>query len=501
MFAFIVRRLLLMFPTTLGVALVVFTLYQLAPGDPATVMMGGGGASGAMEGGTDVEAKEDQFRRKHGLDRSPVVQFLDYIGPFNLSRDGHAWFTSPYTERKVEELELPGGVTVRTGRPLEIEHLPQVSPERAEELDALVETLVEEGSQEEWARASRALAETPEESLPPLFTALYRLRDSFELRGAALGRLIDAIDGCAEALGEPLPEAPPALLEAAGEGARVDQLFGWYYTDGGGYRVRNTGQDPWGGLLLFDLGQEMQADVPVAEELGRRLKVTVPLSLAAVLLSYALALPLGIFSARRQGQRIDNVTTVSLFVLYSIPQFWAGLMLILLFGVTGPSWFPNLPVLGLTDKDFASFSTSEKVWDVLKHSILPVVTLAYGGLAYLSRQMRAGVLDTIRLDYIRTARAKGLSDDVVVYKHVLRNSLIPVITLFASILPILIGGSIIVEQVFDIPGMGKYAFEGLLRRDFYIIMATTLFVGVMTQFGILLSDITYSLVDPRIRHD
>jgi peptide/nickel transport system permease protein len=115
--------------------------------------------------------------------------------------------------------------------------------------------------------------------------------------------------------------------------------------------------------------------------------------------------------------------------------------------------------------------------------------------------MRAGMLEVVRQDYIRTARAKGLSEQVVVYKHALRNALIPVVTIFASILPILIGGSIIVESVFDIPGMGKYAFEGLLRRDFYVIMATTLFVGIMTQIGILLSDITYSIVDPRIRHD
>ena len=133
------------------------------------------------------------------------------------------------------------------------------------------------------------------------------------------------------------------------------------------------------------------------------------------------------------------------------------------------------------------------------HCILPVLTLTYGSLAYLSRQMRAGMLDVIRQDYIRTAKAKGLSDDRVVYRHALRNSMIPVLTLLASILPILIGGSVIVEFIFDIPGMGKYAYEGLLRRDFSIVMATTIFVGVMTQFGILLSDIAYSLVDPRIR--
>ena len=188
--------------------------------------------------------------------------------------------------------------------------------------------------------------------------------------------------------------------------------------------------------------------------------------------------------------------TVGLFVLYSIPTFWAGLMLVLIFGANG---IDLLPVIGLYDKDFDDFSTLGKFWDVAKHSILPIATLTYGSLAYLSRQMRAGMLDVIRQDYIRTAKAKGLSDDRVVYKHALRNSMIPVLTLLASILPILIGGSVIVEQVFDIPGMGKYAFQGLLRRDFNIVMATTLFVGIMTQFGILLSDIAYSLVDPRIR--
>jgi peptide/nickel transport system permease protein len=207
-------------------------------------------------------------------------------------------------------------------------------------------------------------------------------------------------------------------------------------------------------------------------------------------------LPLGIFSARRPGTKVDGAVTVGLFVLYSIPTFWAGLMLILTFGATGLGW---LPVIGLFDKDHDSLSTMGKVWDVLLHCILPVLTLTYGSLAYLSRQMRAGMLDVIRQDYIRTARAKGLVERVVVYKHALRNSMIPVLTLLASILPVLIGGSVIVERVFDIPGMGSYAFEGLLQRDFAIVMATTLLVAIMTQLGILLSDVLYSLVDPRIR--
>lgn len=260
-----------------------------------------------------------------------------------------------------------------------------------------------------------------------------------------------------------------------------------------------TGDDPYGGLLILDLGQEFQRpSVSVMEELGRRLQVTIPLSLASVFLSYLIALPLGVYSAVRQGTQIDNVTTVLVFVLYSVPRFWGGLMLILIFGAAG---FDLLPTIGLHDKDADTFTTGQYVWDTFLHAILPIATLTYGTFAYLSRQMRVGVVDAIRQDYVRTARAKGLSERVIVLKHVLRNSLIPVLTLLAAILPILIGGAIIVETVFDVPGMGLYAFEGLVQRDYNIVMATTTFSALMTMIGILMSDISYALVDPRIRYD
>ncbi|HJO27378.1 MAG: hypothetical protein CMK00_09330 [Planctomycetes bacterium] len=491
MFSFVLRRLLLMIPTTFGVALVVFMLYQAAPGDPATVMMGMGGE---MNQNSDAGARIDTFRREHGLDRSLVVQFLSYIGPFNLSRNGHPWFTTPFTERKTEELELASGQAVLEGVPQEIICLPDTDPGMRERMSTLVAVLEDDGAgAEAWEAASHELAALGAQALPMVFTSLHGVAMDLERGAARIQRLSALLE---RSLGHS-PELEAERVEQLGLGALVRHWFGWYYTHGG-LRVRNSGEDPWGGLLAGDLGREMQSRESVAEELLRRLKVTVPLSLISVLLSYLIALPLGIFSVRGQGTLLDGVVTVVLFVLYSIPTFWAGLMLILLFGATGVDWFP---VLGLHDKDAASMDTMAWLWDLCLHAILPVATLTYGSFAYLSRQMRAGMLDVIRQDYIRTARAKGLSERVVIYKHALRNSMIPVITLLASILPILIGGSVIVEKVFNIPGMGMYAFEGLLRRDFYIVMATTLFVGIMTQVGILLSDITYSIVDPRIRHD
>ena len=249
----------------------------------------------------------------------------------------------------------------------------------------------------------------------------------------------------------------------------------------------------------LDFGQEFsRPNVDVSDELLRRLKITMPLALLSTLLSYLIALPLGIYSSVNQRSFLDKCVTVFLFVLYSLPAFWVGLMLILVFGRTG---LDLLPVIGLHDKD-AALLTGWPWWrDLILHLILPVVTLTYGGLAYLSRQMRVGMIDTIRLDYVRTARAKGLPERKVVLKHALRNALIPIITVFANILPILISGSLIVEAVFGIPGMGLYAYEGLQKRDYNVVMATTTIAAVMTMLGILLSDLLYAVVDPRISYD
>jgi peptide/nickel transport system permease protein len=252
-------------------------------------------------------------------------------------------------------------------------------------------------------------------------------------------------------------------------------------------------------VATLDFGREFhRPSVDVMDELWQRLKVTVPLSLVSVLLAYLLALPLGILSAVKQGSLADKLTTLGLFMLYSIPTFWAGLMLILAFGATGLDW---LPILGLHDKDASLLQGWPFVKDLLLHCILPVATLTYGGLAYLSRQMRVGMLETVRQDFIRTARAKGLSEKVVIFRHALRNSLIPVITVFATILPVLIGGSVIVETVFNIPGMGLYAFQGLMTRDYNIVMATATMASLMTLLGFLLSDVLYAVVDPRISYE
>jgi peptide/nickel transport system permease protein len=260
-----------------------------------------------------------------------------------------------------------------------------------------------------------------------------------------------------------------------------------------------SGAEPWHGVLALSFGREFQRpDILVSDEIARRLTVTVPLSLASILLAYALAIPIGVRSALKRGSRGDRLVGTVLFGLYSIPAFWGGLLLILAFGSAGLGW---LPVLGLHDKDAARFGLVRYAWDTLVHCILPVATLTYGGLAYLSRQMRTAMVETLSQEFIRGARARGLPERSIVWKHALRNSALPVITLFASVFPLAIGGSVVVESVFGLPGMGRYAYEGVLMRDYNIVLATTMLSAVMTLLGILASDILYALCDPRVRHD
>ena len=258
-----------------------------------------------------------------------------------------------------------------------------------------------------------------------------------------------------------------------------------------------SGADAWHGLLALDLGDEMhRPGIGVAGEIGRRLKVTVPLALASVLLSYLIAIPLGIWSSLRQGTARDGVLAVMLFGLHSVPAFWAGLVLAMVFGAAGLGW---LPAYGLHSPDAAQLPPIERAWDTLLHCVLPVATLTYGSLAYLSRQMRAGLLEVSEQDFLRAALAKGLTRRQAVLRHGVPNALLPVLTLFAAVLPVLVGGSIVVETIFDLPGMGRYAYEGLHARDYNVVLATATFSALMTWLGLYLSDLSYALADPRIR--
>jgi peptide/nickel transport system permease protein len=257
-----------------------------------------------------------------------------------------------------------------------------------------------------------------------------------------------------------------------------------------------------GRLASGDLGRTFQNDKDIWEEIKPRLWITIWLEIAAFLLVFAVAIPLGIYSAWRPESFFDRSSSLVLFVLYSLPSFWVATMLIIAFG--NPANAPlgiSFPVAGLRDDRLVNPGTWELVKDVALHVFLPILCIAYGSLAVVSRYMRAGMLEVIRQDFIRTARAKGLPESRVVLKHALRNALFPIITLAASLLPLVVAGSIIVESIFSIQGMGWYTLDAIHNREYDVIMATLLLSAVLELLAILAADLLYAVVDPRISYE
>ncbi len=246
----------------------------------------------------------------------------------------------------------------------------------------------------------------------------------------------------------------------------------------------------FGTSVAFDKGR------PVAELILERLPVTVKLNIFAILITYLLAIPLGIQSAASRNKRTDQALTLFLLFLYALPVLFTALLLRAILCKGG--LFPIFPLTGLTPLITDGMTTWEILGRTAMHYVLPVFCLSYGSFAVIARYTRAGMLDVIRQDFIRTARAKGLPGNTVILRHAFRNTLIIMITLFAGILPALAGGSIMIEYIFDIPGMGTLSMSALNSRDLPLMMGLFSFTGFLTLAGILLADILYVLADPRI---
>ena len=249
-------------------------------------------------------------------------------------------------------------------------------------------------------------------------------------------------------------------------------------------------------VVKLDFGDSIKHHRPVIDLIRERLPVTITLNLISIVIIYLISIPLGIFTAVKQGKFSDKVSSIILFMLWSLPSMWVGQMLIgYLCGPTFKNWFPPA---GLSSNFADALPFFPWLGDRLWHLVLPVVCLSYSGFAYLTKQVRAGMLDNLRSDYIRTARAKGLDNWTVTFRHAFRNSVIPIITIMASLLPAMIGGSVIIESIFSIPGMGRLAFEAITTRDYNVVMAVATTAGFLDIVGLLLADIAYAIADPRI---
>lgn len=248
-------------------------------------------------------------------------------------------------------------------------------------------------------------------------------------------------------------------------------------------------------LVRFDFGNSLAGDGrPVLDKILERLPLTVGLNVTSLLLALVLALPVGIVSAVNQGKFIDKFFTVLVFLGFALPGFWLALLLMMYLGIE----HGILPISGITSLNFHELSLWGKCLDVLHHLILPVLVSTVGAIAGTSRFLRSSMLEVLRQDYILTAKAKGLSKRRVIYRHALRNALLPVITLLGLSVPGLIGGSVIIESIFALPGLGQLFYGAVMARDYPLIMGNLVFGAVLTLAGNLLADFCYKLADPRI---
>jgi len=249
-------------------------------------------------------------------------------------------------------------------------------------------------------------------------------------------------------------------------------------------------------LARLDFGRSFLPDgKPVLTKIGERLPVTLLLNIVEMLIILAVAVPIGVMSAVRQGSNFDKVTTLFVFIGFATPDFWLALLLMSLLGAQ-LGW---LPISGLRSLNWEYLTFWGQQLDFVSHLALPIAVATFGGLAGFSRYMRQSMLEVVRQDYVQTARAKGLSEQVVIGKHALRNALLPVVTILGLSLPGLIGGSVIIESIFAIPGMGQLMVQSIYARDYPVVMGNLVVVAVLTLFANLCADIAYGLVDPRIR--
>ncbi|MFW6032050.1 MAG: ABC transporter permease [Phycisphaeraceae bacterium] len=472
MFSYLIRRLVLMVPTLLGVLAVVFFIMAFAPG-------GFGGAALSQEGaqaeGMDARRIRKQFERRYGLDQPKVVQFgrwLNQVSPLGFRMSSDVAFQEEVRAAVRRSLaDLPMNT-----RPARLERATDLTLEMAAYLDTPPPEVARR-LENELRHPLEAIELFAFAELEPSDRLKTELRERIE-------RLLVRENG--------LARAQNALLE------ELDFEFS------GVSRVRFD--QP--AFKVPDLGESLKGR-RVTDLLAERVPITVLLNLLSLPLIYSIAMVTGVYAARHRGSFVDWGSGFLFVALWSLPVIWVGVMAInylaneeylRLFPTTGlhalqADQMPFFP--RVTDAGF------ERGWllDALWHLVLPVFCLTYGGLAVMSKVMRGSILDNLSSDYVRTARAKGVDERVVLWRHVFRNSVLPLITMAAGLLPALFVGSVVVETIFSINGMGRLAVEASFSKDREVVMATTLIAGLLSLTAQLVRDIFYALADPRVSYE
>lgn len=466
--AYLLRRIAFFVPTLFLITLFSFLISQCAPGDPVEQMLVGRAGSGG-EQLAERQATQQAYmekRRELGLDL-PIFYFA--IAPL----------AEPETLHRIPQVTVQEALRRLTHKFGNWEAV-QAYYQALLRLDSAFYASASDTLWKENRTEARALLTLlPQEKAYE--EILYKLR---QLKPLLIPPLL------------PFYEKVQMAIEALPQKAQTWKIYipsiHWYGTQNQYHRWLM-------GLFRGDFGISYQDKRPIAEKLGEAVRWSIVINLISIVLAYLIAIPLGVLSAVKRGGLTDQTISFSLFMLYSLPSFWVGTMAIVF--LCGGDYLALFPPGGVQSTEH---SPDWPLWDRLVdwgyHLILPIIVYTYGSLAFLSRQMRTALLEVLQQDYVRTARAKGLPEKQVIWKHAFRNSLIPIITLLASVFPAMISGSVILETIFSIPGMGFLSYGAMIARDYPVIIAVFTIGAVLTLIGILVADVLYAVVDPRISY-
>lgn len=508
MATYIARRLLMMIPTLLGITFLVFMLIALSPGGIGAALRQAGGQAEA----TSRVLQEAYLDDRYGLDDPVVIQYLRWLGRVSPIKFGQREQRDPTGEiiRRPKELKPPpllgawytSSSPAATPQPLAPPTLGDGAQERASAYRRAANEYANNrasfiAARTELEEAIRAYAKAA--NIPGAVKSDGELIES-RLRAAAFDRSRPE----ATAVTAAGQKAMAALQVASESRERLDAIYrARPFEEVGFWLVPGSVS-----IGAPDLGVSFSRGRPVLDLISTALPVTILINLLAFPIIYLIAIPTGMLAATRRGTWVD-VGTGGLFVaMWSIPVVWAGVLAVgYLANDNYLGWFPSA---GLHDPDADAMRFLPAVvngrfeagylLDALWHLCLPVACLVYGGFAVLSKQTRAAMLDNFSADYVRTARAKGVDERSIIWRHVFRNSLLPIITMFATIFPAMLSGSVVVERIFSVPGMGTLIIDAINLRDREVLLANVLMVGTVNLLALLLADILYALADPRVSY-
>lgn len=462
MAGYLIKRLLIFVPTLVVISWITFGLSLMTPGDPVMGL--------CAQEGILMEGEYERCARQYGYD----------LPPFYFSLSPAAFPDTLHRIQPGYRRDMVRKLVAQTGNWEEI----TVYDQQLQKLLSAAGSLPDSLDRQKKIDLKQTLQ---------------------ELRGAYKHSQIDFQIGRLDSMA-----SQTAFLPFLGEGAS-DLKTGWENVkskatpkklripDLKWYGAENRYHRWMAGLVTGDFGFSFQDKRPVGSKLGPALYWTLVLNLSAFALALLLAIPIGVHSALRKGSRLDRFFTVFLFGLYSLPRFWVATILVVFFtSATYAAWMNWFPSVGLGEVE-AGASWAERFWVRAGHLLLPVLCQTYGLLAFFARQMRGSMLEVIGREYIQTARAKGLSETRVVWKHAFRNALFPIITLLASLFPASIAGSVVLEVIFSIPGMGFLTYQAIFSQDWPVVFSVLILGALLTMIGIWVSDLLYGLADPRVR--